>query len=383
MPKGMTARACTVLALAVWGAVAASAEPVERIEQNGPVDNRIDVVVLGDGYAAADERLFEIDSETFHDVFVATSPFTEYRKYFNVKRIFTPSVDSGASKPEAAKDTALGAYYNCNGIRRLVCVDARKVEDVLARSVAVDGRDIVVVLVNDPEYGGSGGGGGYTVASASQSGPFFSDVVMHEIGHAFGGLGDEYPDDGNCGVYLGPYVNADDSINPGRISSAKWARWIPPNAAFPTPDGATYVGAFLGGNHCDTGWYRPTTSSKMRNNPEPYREVNAEELIDQIYWRVTPVDGRVPDARDVDVHTGTTTRFAAKVIDRTLPGMTYTWRLDGVVVGTGRTIDLDGTDFPVGDSRLEVIVEDRSPLSRLAFLGGVVAVPFWTVHRGR
>lgn len=374
------ARASIAFAATAVAVCTATAEPVVRMEQHGPVDNRIDVVILGDGYTQAEQTLFQTDAETFRDVLVATPPFSDYRKYFNVKRIFTASVDSGASKPEGARNTALGAAYNCNGIRRLICVDARRVEDVLARSVAVEGRDLVVVLVNDPEYGGSGGA--YAVTSASQSGAFFSDTLMHEIGHAFGGLGDEYSDDGNCGVYTGPYPNVDDTIT-ARISSAKWSRWVPLGVVFPSPDGAAYVGAFRGANHCDTVWHRPTTSSKMRNNPEPYREVNTEELVDQIYWHVLPIDGRTPDVIDVNVTAGTSTRFAVDVIDRNLPGMTYTWRLDGTVVGTTRTIDLDGRAFPVGDSHLDVIVEDRSPLSRLPFLGGVVAVPFWSVHRAR
>lgn len=364
---------------AVLAAGTASAEPIGRIERNGPIANRIDVVILGDGYTEAERDLFKDDAKAFHDAFVATSPFSDYREYFNIKRIFTASAESGASKPEGQKDTALGAFYNCDGTRRLVCVDEQKVEDVLGRSVGPDGRDIVVILVNDPEYGGSGGT--YAVASASQSGPFFSDTLLHELGHSFGGLGDEYSDDGDCGVYPGPYPNADDTITPLQTSSAKWSRWVPLNVLFPSPDGAPYVGAFLGANHCSTGWYRPTTTSKMRDNGQPYREVNSEQLVDRIYWQVSPVDGKTPAADRVEVSAGSTTKFAVHVIDPHLPGMTYTWRANGVLIGTDRVLQLDGVVFPLGDSRLEVVVEDASPLSRLPFLGGTVAVPFWTVHR--
>ena len=71
------------------------------------------------------------------------------------------------------------------------------------------------------------------------------------------------------------------------------------------------------------------------------------------------------------------------IVDPNLPGMTYTWRNDGTILGTDRVLEIDGSAFPMGRTRLDVMVEDRSPLVRLSFVGGIVALPVWTIDRTR
>ena len=165
------------------------AEPTTLIQDNGPSSNRLDIVVLGDGYTAAELGAYAADVDTLMQQVIATAPYDEYQPYINVHRIDVTSNESGADHPEIDEfvDTALGATYFCASIQRLICVDFAAVTAVLNASVALDGRDIVLVLVNDPEYGGSGGA--YAVVSTNVSA---AEIMLHEIGHSFGFLADEY-----------------------------------------------------------------------------------------------------------------------------------------------------------------------------------------------
>lgn len=166
-------------------------EPVTTIRNNGDSANRVDLVVLGDGYTAAELGKYATDVENAVQGFFAQEPFKEYQRYFNVHRVDVTSLESGTDHPEdvppISKDTAFDATYNCAGIERLICVDVSKVYTVLYNSVGADQRDMVLVLVNDTEYGGSGGSIG--VASLN---PSVIELVLHEIGHSFGLLADEY-----------------------------------------------------------------------------------------------------------------------------------------------------------------------------------------------
>src|SRR5262245_21366268 len=159
----------------------ASGEPVVTIRNNGASDNRVDVVVLGDGYTASELGKYATDVETFVQGMFNQEPLRDYQRYFNVHRVDVTSHESGADHPErnppVLRDTALDATYNCSGIQRLICVNLSKVNGVLSRSVAADIREVVLVVVNDAEYGGSGG----SIAVASVH-PSAVEIVLHELG---------------------------------------------------------------------------------------------------------------------------------------------------------------------------------------------------------
>ena len=164
-------------------------EPATVIRNNGDPTNRVDLVILGDGYTASEMEKYANDVENVVNGFFNEEPFTEYQSYFNVHRVDVTSNESGADHPETGtfKDTAFDATYNCAGNLRLICVDTSKVDAVLSARVAPNQRDLVVVIVNDPQYGGSGGY--IAVASTNQA---VVELVLHELGHSFGGLADEY-----------------------------------------------------------------------------------------------------------------------------------------------------------------------------------------------
>ena len=251
--------ATTVLCSASWAA------PVTTIRVNGDCGNRLDIVILGDGYTARELGQYASDAETFVDKPVAQAPFTEYQHYFNVHRIDVTSPESGVDHPERTppvlKDTALNAAYNCGGIQRLICVSLGKVNDVLATSVSADMRDIVLVIVNDPEYGECGGA--IAVASINSA---VVELILHELGHSFGLLADEYggPPPPACNASVEPpEANATQGTQRERI---KWNIWIEPGTPIPTP-GPTVAepGLYEGAKDCDTELFRPTYNSKMRS----------------------------------------------------------------------------------------------------------------------
>src|SRR5262245_21749701 len=98
------------------------AEPVVVIRSTGSSTNRVDVVILGDGYAVADQAKFASDAQTFTQGLFAQEPLHEYENYFNVRRVDVISPQSGADHPErtppVSVNTALDAAYNCGGIQR-------------------------------------------------------------------------------------------------------------------------------------------------------------------------------------------------------------------------------------------------------------------------
>ena len=159
---------------------------------NGSSANRVDIVVLGDGYTSAEiaSGKYANDVEIFAQRIFAQEPYLEYQQFFNVRRVDVASAESGSDHPElgTARSTALDSSYNCSGIVRLICVNITKVNDVLSRSpLTSDDRDVIVILVNDTTYGGSGG----AVAVASMNAAS-AEITLHEMGHSFALLADEY-----------------------------------------------------------------------------------------------------------------------------------------------------------------------------------------------
>ncbi len=187
----MVLRGATLMLLCCWPSIS-TAEPVTVVRNNGLSANRVDLTILGDGYTAAQlaSGKYTTEVEAFLSKVFEQEPYREYQRYFNVLRVDVTSAQSGGDHPErgAFVATALDATYNCSGIQRLICVDQSKVNAVLAASgVPANARDIVLVIVNDPEYGGSGGA--VSVASTHTSAV---ELILHELGHSFALLADEY-----------------------------------------------------------------------------------------------------------------------------------------------------------------------------------------------
>jgi hypothetical protein len=341
-----------------WG------EPVATILDNGDPANRVDLAILGDGYTTAEMDKYADDVQWLLQAFFAQEPFREYQRYFNVHRIDVISDESGADHPErdppVFRDTALDATYNCAGIQRLICVDVSTVLTIAAASLPATQRDVVLVLVNDPEYGGSGGAIG--VASTHST---VVELVLHELGHSFGLLADEYggPPPPFCVASLEPpEPNATKQTERTLI---KWAVWIDPDTPIPTFTTAPGIpGLYEGAKYCDQGLFRPTDNSKMRSFGVPFEQINGEQLIKRTYNWVSPIDQSSPAATALTLAPGQSQLFGVTTPAPQTHALAVAWFVDGQLQGTRALFTLDTTPLIIGPHTVEVVVDDLTAMVR-------------------
>jgi hypothetical protein len=260
------------------------------IAESGPASNRVNVVFLGDGYTADQIEttyVSHINSVLDHMFDAAEDPFARYANFFNVYRVNVISQESGADVPPLGifRDTALGASY-CweGGPERLLFVEANKAKLVLDAALAGSSirSRINLVTVNDARYGGAADGMFAVFAGANDRTP---DLALHEMGHTFSHLADEYDDtDPNIlSTYTGEEpAEVNVTVSP---TGEKWSRWLGYDQG-----SLGLVGAYEGARYFDKGLYRPSDTSKMRELNKPFNAVCREKIIHDIYSAVAPVD---------------------------------------------------------------------------------------------
>jgi hypothetical protein len=164
-------------------------EKVCIISENGPADKKVDLVILGDGYSEKEMEKFRHDAKRLSGFMMNSVPFNKHASDFNIRAIETPSTDSGVTKPHHGvfKRTPLAVHYSSfDSERYALTYDNRTVRDI-ASSVPYD---IMVILLNERTYGGGGIYNLYTTVSADNS--FAEYIMIHEMGHHFAALADEY-----------------------------------------------------------------------------------------------------------------------------------------------------------------------------------------------
>jgi hypothetical protein len=168
---------------------------VTKLVDNGAPQNKVDLLILPDGYTKSDMEKFHNDAKHLSDVLLGTSPFKEHRRDFNVWIIDVESRQSGIDIPDKNewKDNALGTMYNTFGSARYALTEENRVIRDIASAVPYDA---IAILLNDSRYGG---GGIYNLYETTYTGEkvkgqeWQSDYMfVHEFGHSFAGLGDEY-----------------------------------------------------------------------------------------------------------------------------------------------------------------------------------------------
>lgn len=376
MMRRMMACAAVIVSIAA----PAGAEPVTTIQFNGDSANRFDIAVLGDGYAAAELGKFASDVRTFLGLMFAQQPWAEYASLMNVHRVDVTSAESGASHPEnsVTKNTALGAAYNCGGIQRLVCINNAAVNAVVARSLGAAQHDLVLVIVNDSVYGGSGGA--VAVASTHTSAV---ELILHEVGHSLGLLTDEYTDNPPaCPSTTNepPYANA--TLQTSR-TLIKWGAWVAATTPLPTTATTAAVpGAYVGANYCASGVFRPTFNSKMRSLAMPYEQINSEQLVKRFYNFVRPIDSFSPAGASVTIPAGGSTTFQVSTPTLATHAIGVTWLLDGVAVATGNSLAAAAASIPSGTHTLQAVVRDATDFVRTDPSNALQATQAWTVTGG-
>ncbi len=205
-----------------------------RIHQSGDPTNKLDLLILGDGYTARERGKFERDARRLADVFFATEPFKARKADINVWGLVPPSAQSGISRPSQGihRRTPVGATYDAfDSERYILTFENRAFRDIASNAP----YDVVEILTNTATYGGGGIFGLYsTVAADSAWAPY---LFVHEFGHHIAGLADEYYTSDVA------YLPAADRVEPWEPNATalldpanlKWKDVVTPGAPLPTP----------------------------------------------------------------------------------------------------------------------------------------------------
>lgn len=363
------------LALALSLAASLAAQTAVTMYDNGDPRNRLDLVITGDGYTAPEMGKFASDAANLAAAILREEPFHEYQRYINVRRVEVASAESGADHPERSvfRNTAFDAAYNCSGIQRLVCVNTGKVRDAVA-FLPAEQRDYILVVVNDSEYGGSGGSVSVTSTNSQAV-----EILLHEFGHTFGGLADEY--DSQPPVCSDAFEPAAPNVT--RQTSRdliKWGGWIEPDTPVPTLSAVPGVpGLYRGAAYCPETLYRPTYMSKMRVLGRPYDQVNTEQLILNLYDYTSPIDGYSPPVEPQTIPRGGSASFSVTPPEPINHELDVRWRVDGAVRTHGRDFVLATAALPAGNHTVVAEAADATPLVRRDPSQALVDHVTWTV----
>jgi len=295
------------------------------IHESGDPANKVDLLLLGDGYTAEENDAFIVKAKELTAILFATSPFKERMNDFNVWAIAPPAAKTGISRPSTGvfRDSPIGATYDAFRSERYILTFDNKSLRRIASSVPYD---FVEILTNTHIYGGGGIYGLFSTAAANSDwAPY---LFVHEFGHHFAGLADEYYTSSVAyeapAEISEPYEpNVTALLDPDNL---KWKHLVTPNTPLPTAwPKATYeehsmayqerrremraanvsedemnalfrytkeyveslfeksgqegvVGAFEGGNYQAEGYYRSEQNCLMFTRTEAFCAVCAEAI---------------------------------------------------------------------------------------------------------
>ena len=207
--------------------------PIQRM---GDSASKVDFLIVGDGYTSRELRKFEADARRLTKVLFETSPFKEHRSDFNVWGLCPPSLESGISRPSTGvyRDSPLGSTYDAFGSERYVLTfDNHKLRNVAQFAP----YEFIEILANNRTYGGGGIFNLYSTVAADNA--FANYVFVHEFGHHFAALADEY--------YTSPVAYAPapatNRVEPWEVNvtalldplKLKWRDLVEPGTPLPTP----------------------------------------------------------------------------------------------------------------------------------------------------
>jgi hypothetical protein len=220
--------------------------PLIEIQKNGDSASKVDFLIIGDGYTAAEAAKFERDARRMTEVLFSTSPFKERRGDFNVWALCPPAAESGVSRPSTGvyHDSPLGATYDAFGSERYVLTFDNR---ALRRAASFAPYEFVEILVNNRTYGGGGIHNLYSTVAADNA--WANYVFVHEFGHHFAGLADEYY---TSSVAYTPPAERTEPWEPNVTAlldpaALKWKDLVSADTPIPTPWGKEAFEAYSNG----------------------------------------------------------------------------------------------------------------------------------------
>ncbi|MGZ5199536.1 MAG: M64 family metallopeptidase [Telluria sp.] len=211
----------------------APAKPIP-IRVSGPSPQKVDLLILGDGYTQAEMGKFEADARRLAAHLFEVSPFKERANDFNLWAMAVPTQESGVSRPSSGTyhESALGTRYDVFGSERYVlALDNRALRDIAQYAP----YEFIEILVNNETYGGGGIFGQFSTAAAGNA--WANYLFVHEFAHHFAGLADEY--------YTSPVAYQSSGARPEPWepnvtalrdpAKLKWRQHVKPGTPLPTP----------------------------------------------------------------------------------------------------------------------------------------------------
>lgn len=296
------------------------------------------------------------------------------------------SPQSGSDHPASGvwRNTYFNSSYDTFGVSQIITVPPNdrdptyanglgKIEALL-RELAPE-CDLPILLVNDFEYGGSGGS--VLIVSVNSAAV---ELLLHETGHTLGGLVDEYE-----GSYPGQPREAPNSTSHTKREEIPWAVWISPDTPLPTPPTAEFasvIGLFEGAQYQSKGWYRPKLDCKMRTLGKPFCEICREQLVKRLYAFCPPATNPIPQSNYLVVTNDLTLQFRVTLAQPRSQGIQTTWLLDGAEIPGAHVdaLDLDPATLQSGLHSLVLIARDSSGWVMSDPEGLVTARFEWTLH---
>lgn len=240
--------------------------PVYDAYLSGDPSKKVDIIILPDGYTKEEMTQFKKDCDTFVQSLFSFSPYDENKDKFNIRSVLAPSEESGGDIPGRGirKKTILNAsYYTFDSERYCMTMENKTMRDLASNAP----YDQIYILLNDPKYGGGGIYNFYCLSVNSNQQA--AKIFIHEFGHGFAGLGDEYYTDE---VAYENFYNL--NVEPWQPNlttlvdfESKWKHLLDAETPIPTPPSKPYLdktGVFEGGGYVAEGIYRPAYDCLMK-----------------------------------------------------------------------------------------------------------------------
>jgi hypothetical protein len=348
---------------------AADAATVVPVRITGDPAKRFNVVIVGDGYTAAEMPRFREHVDRHMNVLMTLEPFKTYRSYLNVYAVEVPSTESGVScDPDLTsprRNTPLGMAFwggcNSGSVQRLLTVNNTALTQYanLVPGTNANNRQLLAIG-NSHTYGGAGG----TYATASGGNALSALITPHELGHSLGGLDDEY-DYYSRGVRGDAYTGGEpSSIHHSLLTTqqmqaqrSKWWRWLGEQSESGGP-----IGRYEGGLYSGTGVWRPSKHSMMKSLGYYFDQISRERMTQRISGKTSILQDGTPNSAPI----GADRVVWVEPLHPASHTLTVTWRLDGRVLPANgsRSIDLRTIRPSRGKHTLTATVVDQTDFVR-------------------
>lgn len=366
---------------------ATSARPnytAQTVIRTGPSSNRLDIVFLGDGYQATEMEKFDRDVRAFAAHLLETQPYAAYRHAINIHKVNVISRDSGIDRPSLGlyRDTALDMTFDFGGVPSAVYAPVESEYKIYRAAALVPEADLIVVLVNERDFGGSSGPlKNISVVTTHALGP---ELLVHELGHSFAFLADE--NDGPSAPPLREPTKVNVTLEhtrEGLRRVGKWDYWI--EDARSSSESSMNVGLFEGGLGASRGVFRPSPTCKMRTLGQPFCPICMEQHVRRLYFYIRPIEAALPPPGSLlSIHETMADTLLFRVVPpEPSPGTLHIeWFMDGLPLDHHEaSFSLPTATLSPGQHTITVVVTDRTPFVRRDPLGLLSSRVSWTLTR--